>query len=612
MHYYEVAILGHRLKPLTYSQATPLQNGQLVTVNIRNSQKTGVVLAEVEQPVFKCLTIVSTIQSHFSPNQIQLAKFISMYYVCEIGETLSIFEPFENLEQQLSEYNQNSCFNLSEEQQQAYKFCQQRKISLLFGDTGSGKTEIYIKIIEKHLVESGNALFLLPEISLTPQIELRLKKIFGSLVGIWHSKQSKKAKETVLNGIKNGSIRVILGARSALFLPIPNLSIIIVDEEHDDAFKSEQRPRYNARDLAIYISQKFNIQVVLGSATPSLATYNNIESYRLYGGFFNSSKTWYFDENGDGLSEVVISNIIKSVHTKHSQSIIFIPTRANFKYVICNNCFKNIECPYCSVSMSLHADEKRLKCHYCNFSQFIPAECPHCNIGTLGFKRIGTSEVTSILKELFPKNNIKKFDRDEITTERKLKETLEEFNRGNIDILVGTQMLSKGHDYHNVDTAVILGMDGLLAQNDFRANEKAISLLIQIAGRAGRKKEATVIVQSKNKEFFERYINNYETFLKEELKKRLDLYPPHKRLARLIFTSLNKNRAKEKMNAALAKIDHTKIEVVGFGEATINKIGGKYRFDILLRGTDAKQLLNSVYMLDLVDFEVDMDPINFT
>jgi len=612
MYYYKIAPLKLRLSPLTYETDKKVEIGSYVNVKIKSKEIVGVITKEVEKPAFKCQKI-DEITGYFLPKErVEIANFIATYYMCELSEALELFEPFYTTGSKQVVFKQKSSFKLSSEQLSAFEFCKSRDISLLFGDTGSGKTEIYIRLIEESLREGKNAILLLPEISLTPQIQKRLKAVFGDTVALWHSKQTKKTKTQILESIRSGLIRVIVGPRSALFLPIEKLGIIIVDEEHDDAFKSEQRPRYNARDMAIFIGRKLNAKVVLGSATPSLASYKNIPHFRLKGGFFESKKRFIFVKKTGEIDETLLSHLLKTLSNTGSQAIIFLPTRANFKYVICNNCSKSVECPFCSVSMSLHLGEKQLKCHYCGFSQYIPNNCPTCNDGLLGFHRIGTSEVLSELESRFKDKKFAKFDRDEITTETKLKKTLDAFNNGEIDVLIGTQMLSKGHDYHNVDTAIILGLDSILTQNDFRAKERALSLLVQISGRAGRKKDATVLIQTLNHEFFTKYLNDYELFLKDELEFRQKLYPPFKRLARIIFSDKNRQKAEEKMSQTLMALKRTNIEIVGHGEAAIAKIGGKYRFDILLRSDEAKGLLNAIYSLEVFDFETDIDPLSFT
>jgi primosomal protein N' (replication factor Y) len=263
--------------------------------------------------------------------------------------------------------------------------------------------------------------------------------------------------------------------------------------------------------------------------------------------------------------------------------------------------------------MSLHAKINALKCHYCNFTQPIPKRCPKCASTNLISTRLGTAEVVKKLKEHFNKATIEQFDRDNITTQSKLKKALKRFNDKEIDILVGTQMLSKGHDYHDVTLAIVLGIDNMLNIPDFKAREKALSSLIQISGRSGRKKDAIVFIQTFNEEFFREYLDDYEKFLEDEKFFREGLYPPYKRLARILFSHKNYTKAKEQMELMkekLLKLDI--VEVVGFGECAINKVANKYRFEILLRSDKATNLIKAIKASMVELAEVDIDPIDFS
>ena len=547
MYYYEVALLKSPLEPLTYQSEQKIDIGVKIEVNLQKRVKLqeAVVIKEVEKPSFKCVSIANITQFYYDKLMLTSAMFISQYYVCSLGEALSIYAPFFKTTKLQTTPITPSTIELSKKQNEAYNFLQENKTALLFANTGSGKTEIYIKTIEKALNNKKQAVLLLPEISLSPQMEQRLKKVFGDSLAIWHSKIQKKTKNKIIQGLLQGSIKVIAGARSALFLPYENLGLIIVDEEHDDSYKADNKPRINTKDFSIYLGSKFGIQVVLGSATPSLSSFYKIPYYRLKESFFESKKEIRFINSNLGLSKTVIDKIDATIEKKN-QVIVFLPTRANFKYQICSSCGYSIECPFCSVSLSLHKNSNALKCHYCNYTQAIFKTCPKCD-GVIENFRLGTAEVVEELSKIFPKKTIGKFDRDSIKTDRALKKVIKEFNDKKIDILVGTQMLSKGHDYHNVKLAVVLGIDSVLNMNSYKVREKALSLLIQIAGRSGRKGSGEVLVQTKNEEFFSTYMlhNDYENFLQDELNQRKELYPPYIRLARITFSHKNASVAKK-------------------------------------------------------------------
>jgi primosomal protein N' (replication factor Y) len=531
-----------------------------------------------------------------------------------LGEALGIIIAFEKNETMQKEalIAFEDTPKLSDIQQNALNFLKSHQVSLLFGDTGSGKTEIYISYFQEILSKGKSAIFLMPEISLTPQMEKRLKSYFKENVIMWHSKLTKKQKQKALLKLKTQKASIIAGARSALFLPVDNLGLIVVDEEHDQSYKSNANPRYNARDLAVYIAKLYNINVVLGSATPSLNSYVKYPFYRLKGGHFKANRKFVYEKSLNLFTPLFFSHI-ENVLKNNRQCIIFLPTRANYKYLICQECGKSFKCVYCDVGMSLHLELNALKCHYCGFMQPIPKVCPSCGSDNLQSNRMGTAQALSELSSKYPNAVIKQFDKDTITTQRKLKEILKQFNDKKIDILIGTQMLSKGHDYHDVTLAVVFGIDYMLGMGDFRAREKALSLLIQIAGRSGRKEDSTVFVQTFNQEFFENFIDDYEKFLKDEIYYREGLYPPFKKLARILFSDKNYNKAKLQMQKMKENLLNFKdiIEIVGSGESTINKVSNKFRFEILLRSDKSTNLIKAIKASMVESAQVDMDPLEF-
>ncbi len=610
MIFYEVAILNSPLL-LTYSSNLELKDGTFIKIKIKNSIKDGVVFKRVDKPKFKCLE-VEEITDFFLPQKyIEIAKFIRDYYFCSIGDSLNLFTPFKNT-QLTKDLNIETDIKLSSLQNEAFEFINVNDTTLLFGDTGSGKTEIYIKKMEKIINDGKSAIMLLPEISLTPQMEKRLKLQFKDLIAIWHSKVTKKKKNEILEKIYSGEIRIVAGARSSLFLPLLNIGLIIVDEEHDDSYKSNQRPRYNARDLTLFFGKKLNAKVILGSATPSVSSYHKFPHFRLKGRFFKSKKEVFFEESKTEISPFLLNEINNTLNLKH-QIIIFLPTRANFKYLICDSCGKILKCPYCEVGMSLHKEINALKCHYCNYTTNLKQKCFECGHELLSANRIGTSEVVELLQENFDVV-ISKFDRDEIKSESKLKHILNSFNDGKIDILVGTQMLSKGHDYHNVNLAIILGVDNILSMSDFRARERALALVIQLSGRSGRKSDGRVIIQTLNIDFFKDYLGDFEKFIKDELDFRKELnYPPFTKLVRVLFSHKDNNKAREEMFKMVKNLKAFKnIEIIGHKEAEISKIAGKFRYNILLRSFSVKDLINAINFSKTKYCEIDIDPVNFS
>jgi len=350
-----------------------------------------------------------------------------------------------------------------------------------------------------------------------------------------------------------------------------------------------------------YFGKVYNAKVVLGSATPLVSDLYKFKSVRLKGTFYKTKKKKYYVNS---FNKFCIKKI-EEVLNKNKQVIIFLPTRANFKYMICKNCAEAIKCKNCSVAMSLHTKKRALMCHYCNFTMPIPNSCPNCKYDEFINERIGTSELKEKLKELFPNKRVEKFDKDVLTSKSRVDKLLKEFEEKKIDILVGTQMLSKGHNYPDVALAIVLDIDFVLNSADYRASERAFSLAKQVEGRAGRKEDGEVIIQTLNKEFFDR---EYEEFYKEEIENRKILnYPPFSRMIKIEFSDKDQQKAKKKMEKFLNCLGNVK-EIVGYGEAPIFKLKNKYRYNVILKGKNLHKLISKCVDDDM---KVDVDPVSF-
>ncbi len=571
------------------------------------------VLEEVQKPEFETLEIIEISSTTFTKEQIEIAKFISEYYFSSLGEALSLFIPFDSgIEYQTFSMKDIQLPVLSKTQQQAYDQLSHIDRALLFGVTGAGKTEIFISLMAKILHEGKTSIFLMPEISLTPQMEKRLQRYFGDRVAMWHSKLTKKQKENILEGIYSGRIVIVAGARSALFVPLQNLGLIVVDEEHDDSYKSMTRPRYHARDVAVLMGQKLGAKVVLASATPSVTSWYKYDVVKLDKPFIQTVKHYTFIP-GDKLDTGMLNSISKNFQ-QGQQSLLFVPTRGNFKYLYCENCGKTHLCPFCSVGMALHRNHKHLKCHYCNYTEAIRESCAYCGHMPLRSERMGTQEAVEMIEEVIEGIKVEKFDKDSITTARKLKEALKRFENKESNLLLGTQMLSKGHDYADITLSIIMGLDHILGLSDYRARERAMSLFFQIAGRSGRAKAAEVIIQTGNPEFFKSYLQDYETFIKDELGFLEMLhYPPFATLARILISHKDDSKAGKITLDTVTKLKgYDDIEIVGHGKAPIEKIAGKYRYHILLRAKTRIPLLKALHTVDCREIEIDMDPVEFS
>ncbi|WP_366089020.1 primosomal protein N', partial [Sulfurimonas sp.] len=574
IYYYQTTLLKSSAPILTYHAKEALKIGQIINVPVHSKIKRAMILKEVEKPTeFKTSEIAEVLANYYDENQIAIAKFMATYYFSSLGEALALFMPrrgrlpsHQILEKQsgamaIAPYELPT---LSADQQKAYEELLTKEKALLFGVTGSGKTEIFISLMAKSIEEGKQCIFLMPEISLTPQMEKRLTKYFGKRLVMWHSKLTKKKKEEILEKIHNNEVDIVAGARSALFTPLTNLGLIIVDEEHDDSYKSMMKPRYHARDMAVYMGAKLNAKVLLASATPSLSSYYKYDTVRLKKPFIQTQKNYTFVE-GTSLTNGMIKKL-KSNFEAGEQSLLFVPTRGNFKYLYCQKCGETHTCPYCSVGMALHRKVRHLKCHYCNFTEAIRTVCSACGHEPLTSERMGTVEAKEMVEQGIADMVVEQFDTDSISTASKLKKALKRFEAKESHLLLGTQMLSKGHDYANITLSIILGMDYILGLGDYRARERAMSLLLQIAGRSGRAKNAEVIVQSQNAEFFSLYLNDYEAFLKDEMFFVEDMYPPFVSLARILISHLKEAKAGKITLDTVTKLKaFEEVEIVGHG-----------------------------------------------
>ncbi len=612
MNYYNISLIRSSAPLLSYHSEKNISNGTLVTIPLKTTVKEAVIVEEVMKPFFETSEIVSVSDKFYSPEQMEIAKFISEYYFSSFSEAISLFLPYSLRQVQGTVAELVEAPTLSTSQQEAYEQLLKKDRALLFGVTGSGKTEIFISLMAKMMEEGKTSIFLMPEISLTPQMEKRLKVYFGDSVAMWHSKLTKKKKASILEGIEAGSIRIIAGARSALFVPLSNLGLIIVDEEHDDSYKAMTRPRYHARDVAVLMGQKLGAKVLLASATPSMGSYFKYDVIKLDKAFVQTEKNYQFI-SGDKLNHTML-DALHSHYKAGDQSLLFLPTRGNFKYLYCESCGKTHQCPYCSVGMALHRKFRHLKCHYCNFTEAIVDTCTQCGHQPLKSDRMGTVEAIEVISEAIEGIQVEQFDKDSITTAKKLKEALGRFESGESHLLLGTQMLSKGHDYANITLSVIMGLDYILGLADYRARERAMSLLFQIAGRSGRAKKAQVIVQTGDPEFFQTYLGDYETFIKDELAfLEMADYPPFVSLARILIAHKDESKAGKITLDTVTKLKAFKdIEVVGSGKAPVERIANKFRFNILLRAKNRVPLLKALHAVDCREIEIDMDPVEFS
>lgn len=441
----------------------------------------------------------------------------------------------------------------------------EKDVCLLHGVTSSGKTEVYIKLINEQLEMGRQVLYLLPEIALTNQIVRRLQEHFGNKVGFTHSHLSNSERVEVWRAVQENNkldYSVIIGARSSLFLPFYNLGLIIIDEEHDSSFKQYQpAPRYHARDSAIYLASLHHAKVLLGSATPSVETYYNtknkkyglVEMHKRFKGIalpkintIDIRKAHLKKQMKSHFSPDMLSEIKRNLEER-KQVILFQNRRGYSPVLSCNACGHTSNCTQCDVSLTFHKSNRTLRCHYCGYSTQMPDQCPSCNAHEFNDKGIGTEQIEESLKGFFPENVIKRMDYDTTRGKNAHQSIITDFEKGRIDILVGTQMVTKGLDFDNVAMVGILNADSMLYFPDFRAYERAFQLMMQVAGRAGRKgKQGQVLIQTYDEEheiFKMLKRHDFISFIKSQSHERkLFGYPPYTRI--ISITLKHKNQQK--------------------------------------------------------------------
>ena len=476
---------------------------------------------------------------------------------------------------------------------------------LLHGITGSGKTEIFIELIKEQIQNGKQVLYLLPEIALTTQIIARLHRIFGDSFGVYHSRYSDNERVEVWKKVLNQEYQFVVGVRSAVFLPFSNLGLVIVDEEHEPSYKQfEPAPRYHARDSAIYLSTIHQAKVLLGTATPSLETYQNAldgkyglveltkrygEAYHPFMEFANVNRERKQRKLKGNFTSVLVEAIQESLDKKE-QVILFQNRRGYASYITCDNCGTIPKCPNCSVSLTYHQYNNKLVCHYCGYNQSMYTDCIHCGSRELRNVGFGTEELEEELKLLFPQAIVQRMDLDTTRSKYGYQRIIESFEDGEIDILVGTQMVSKGLDFDRVNLVGIFDTDRMIHFPDFRSHERAYHLITQVSGRAGRKsKNGKVIVQTNDpdQELLQRVRNdNYKAFFQWEILEREHFYyPPFTRLIKIIFKHREKIVSFQAANFFVTDMKKNlgNQRIIGPVEPLIGKIRNMYLHEITLK-----------------------------
>ena len=515
----------------------------------------------------------------------------------------------------------------------------ERGAFLLHGVTGSGKTEVYLRTVQRAIEGGGSAIVLVPEIALTPQLVGRFRARLGERIAVMHSGLGDADRHAMWKSLRSGQVKVAVGARSALFAPVERLRLICVDEEHDGSFKQEEGVRYNARDMALLRAHRAGAVTVLGSATPSLASELAVREQRIDRLTLPERarasavlpRVELIDlrrvgagPTGHRLLSLPLHRAIEQTLEARGQIILFLNRRGFAPSLLCEACGKVVECPSCAVALTLHRHGRaRLSCHYCDHAVPLMERCPGCGSGRLSEEGAGTERIEQALSEAFPAGRIARLDRD-VAAGAKSEKVLDRMRRREIDILVGTQMVTKGHDLPDVTLVGVLNADAALAMPDFRAAERAFHLLVQVAGRAGRGDvPGKVLIQTWQPEHPAVALaahHDVERFVVRELEDRRELgYPPYRRMALVRVDSADEARARdaaERLAQIARKSAGPRVDVLGPAPAPLPRLRNRYRFRFMVRSAE-RALMRPVLLAvartavdRAVRVVIDIDPVN--
>ena len=636
--------------------------GHRADIKFGNRRTTGFIVAEsdtlpadcgVDETKIRPILRLLDDEPLFTDELIDLARWVSRFYICSVGEALSAMLPGGRRESDAGSFPlaedapDTTARTLSDEQTTAVQgiLNTQTRLHYLYGPTGTGKTEVFLQAAETLLARGKGVIYLVPEIALTAQVVEAVVARFGQTAAVLHSGLTPSQRLGEWKRILRRDARVVIGARSAVFAPVPDLGMIIIDEEHDGSYKSGSTPRYHARQVAMYRAARRGIPLVMGSATPSVEAWHAMETgtvarhtltKRLAGGAMPGIRT--IDLSALALDCCISPELAKAVTETLAQGrqvILFLNRRGFTHFFRCNSCGFEMKCKNCSVALTFHKSEKRLRCHYCGWQTVPPQECPGCGSLDVGYSGFGTEFIEQEVRAKFPHARVVRVDTDNVTHKGELQEKLDAFRRGDYDILLGTQMVAKGLNFPRLQLVGIILADTGLHLPDFRAQERTFALITQVAGRAGRFfPDGRVLVQTYSPGRTPITCAVHGTiaeFYDEELTQRAALhFPPFSRLVRLVFRAPTEQQAEqaatgaaEILHNALKKYEEkpdaakTETEILGPAACPIAKIAANWRYQILLRGnnlvamqTAAADLLYNYQHDSNVYIECDVDPVS--
>ena len=627
-----------------------LKPGSLVLVPFGKEKEIGVIWDKTEETdrKFKLRTVLEKKSFSLNENLIKFINWFSIYNLVPKGMVLKMFLGDKSLLlKDVKDFSKTVItkkvkFNLNDEQKKSLdyinSFGNKFNVTLLQGVTGSGKTIVYFEKIKEIIEKKKQALVLLPEIFLTNQFSQRFEDYFGFKPAIWHSKITKKNRRIIWQSIANDKLKLVVGARSSLFLPFKNLGIIVVDEEHDSSYKQDEGIRYNARDMAISRASMENVPILLSTSIPSLETYNNVKNKKYN---LTKLKKRYKDfslpkaeiinlnlnkKNKNIWLDIKTLNLVKKYLEKNEQVLFFLNRRGYAPFMICKRCGLKFSCPNCSIFLTFHKHINQAMCHHCGYKTGVKKKCKdtesNCEFQMYG---PGVEKIFSELKVIFPEKIIKILSSDFLSKKKETKNLLNDIEQNKVNILVGTQLISKGFNFPNLNCIVVVDADFSGMGFDLRSTEKNIQLYNQLSGRAGRfSKDSLIVYQTFNPsdETLKNLIKNQQDqFLDEEicLRKEKNL-PPFSRLIAFIISSRNEKESfleAQKIKKGLSSIKM--IDVMGPVTSPIFKIKNKYRTRLLLRSNsnvfiqkEISKILKKINISKKIKLTVDVDPLNFS
>lgn len=639
-HYYLVAPSGksfHGLEPLTFFFDEKLEVGQVVIISVRRRNQLGIVVGSAEKPNFKTTKINEVLSDVILTNShLKLLSWMRGYYPGPLGPTASHFAPEFLNNIVIAKHNPPTKHvelsplpKLTNDQKNVVDNISQHT-NLLHGDTGSGKTRVYAELIKQKISEGKSCVVLTPEISLTTPMAEYLERVFGeTLVICNHSNLTTKQRRELWSKLLQGnSPMIVVGPRSSLFLPVKNIGLIVVDESHDQAYKQESSPRYHALRVASQLSKIANSMLIFGSATPSVTEYffaknksipihrmvkpaialkNNPPLPTIVDMTLDDEKT-----NQQFLSRTLLSEI-KNCLDSGVQALVFLNKRGSARAILCQNCGWKSTCPRCDLSLTYHHDSHLLRCHTCGYRASAPKSCPECNSIEIIFKTPGTKEIHRQLSQLYPQATIARFDKDNKKTER-IEQNYGLLHGGEVDILVGTQILVKGHDLPNLGLVAMLDGDGSLSFPDYTAEEQTYQLILQLGGRVNRGhipgKLLLQTYQPNNQLLKTAIRGGWDEFYTKQIAQRKQFrFPPFVHAMKLEVSRANRESSRTFLANVASQI-HDRFVVLGPSPSFIEKTSGKYRWQLIVCARSRERLteLAKEYQNRLT---VDLDPSNF-